>query len=78
MSRLPASCPFSGMGPDSIIPCDRISLPVTFRIPENYRIESIIFNIAEVNLPFNAIIGRPALYKFIAIAHYGYLVLKMS
>jgi hypothetical protein len=32
----------------------------------------------EVNLPFNAIIGRPALYWFMAIAHYGYLVLKMS
>jgi hypothetical protein len=32
----------------------------------------------EVNLPFNAIIGRPALYRFMAIAHYGYLVLKMS
>jgi hypothetical protein len=30
-----------------------------------------------VNLPFNAIIGRPALYRFIAVAHYGYLVLKM-
>jgi len=30
-----------------------------------------------VNLPFNAIIGRPALYRFMAIAHYGYLVLKM-
>jgi hypothetical protein len=66
------------MGPDSIIPCDRISLPVTFGIPENYRIESIIFNITEVNLPFNAIIGRLALYQFIAITHYGYLVLKMS
>jgi hypothetical protein len=31
----------------------------------------------EVNLPFNAIIGRPTLYRFMAIAHYGYLVLKM-
>ena len=30
-----------------------------------------------MNLPFNAIIGRPALYSFMAIAHYGYLVLKM-
>jgi hypothetical protein len=29
------------------------------------------------NLPFNAIIGRPALYRFMVIAHYGYLVLKM-
>jgi hypothetical protein len=32
----------------------------------------------EVNLPFNAIIGRPALYRFMVAAHYGYLVLKMS
>jgi hypothetical protein len=31
----------------------------------------------EVNLPFNAIIGRPTLYRFMAIAHYRYLVLKM-
>jgi hypothetical protein len=31
----------------------------------------------EVNLPFIAIIGRLALYRFMAIAHYGYLVLKM-
>jgi hypothetical protein len=31
----------------------------------------------EVNLPFNAIIGRPALYWFMAIAHFGYLVLKI-
>ena len=30
-----------------------------------------------MNLPFNAITGRPALYRFMAIAHYGYLVLKM-
>jgi hypothetical protein len=31
----------------------------------------------EVNLPFNAIISRPALYRFMVIAHYGYLVRKM-
>jgi hypothetical protein len=35
------------------------------------------FEVAEVNLPFNAIIGRPALYWFMAVAHYGYLVLKI-
>jgi hypothetical protein len=27
---------------------------------------------------FNAILGRPALYQFMVVAHYGYLVLKMS
>jgi hypothetical protein len=32
----------------------------------------------EVSLPFNAILGRPALYQFMAVAHYGYLALKIS
>jgi hypothetical protein len=40
--------------------------------------ENVQFDVAEVNLPFNAIIGRSALYRFMAIAHYRYLVLKMS
>ena len=52
-------------------------MPVTFGTEENFRTESVLFDVAEVNLPFNAIIGRPALYRFMAIAHYGYLVLKM-
>jgi hypothetical protein len=38
---------------------------------------SSIFDITEVNLPFNIIIGRPALYQLMAITHYRYLVLKM-
>ena len=38
---------------------------------ENLRIESVQFDVAEVNLPFNAIIGRPALYRFMAIAITG-------
>jgi hypothetical protein len=46
-------------------------------MPENYHMESILFDVVEVNLPFNAIIGRLALYQFIAVAHYGSLVLKM-
>jgi hypothetical protein len=45
---------------------------------ENFRTENVQFNVAEVNLPFNAIIGRPILYQFMAISHYRYLVLKMS
>jgi hypothetical protein len=59
-------------------PLGSITLPVTFGTEENFRTENVLFDIAEVNLPFNAIIGRPALYRFMAIAHYGYLVLKMS
>jgi hypothetical protein len=58
-------------------PLGIITLPVTFGTEENFRTENVQFDVAEVNLPFNAVIGRPALYQFMAIAHYGYLVLKM-
>jgi hypothetical protein len=61
-----------------VYPLGSIALPVTFGTDENFRTENVVFDIAEVNLPFNAIIGRPTLYQFMAIAHYGYLVLKMS
>ena len=60
-----------------MFPLGSITLPVTFGTEENFRIESVQFYVAEVNLPFNAIIGRPTLYRFMAISHYGYLVLKM-
>jgi hypothetical protein len=61
-----------------VYPLGSITLPVTFGTEENFCTENVQFDIVEVNLPFNAIIGRPALYRFMAIAHYGYLVLKMS
>jgi hypothetical protein len=78
MSKLQPSLPFSGVGPVVVMLHGCISLPVTFGMPENFRMESVLFDVADVNLPFNAILGRPALYQFMAIAYYGYLVLKMS
>jgi hypothetical protein len=77
-SRLGPSRPFSGVGAQPVYPLGSITLPVTFRTEDNFRTESVQFDVAEVNLPFNAIIGRPTLYRFMAIAHYRYLVLKMS
>jgi hypothetical protein len=76
-SKLTPSRPFSGVGPDPVYPVGTISLPVTFGMEDNFRTENVQFEVAEVNLPFNAIIGRPALYRFMAVANYGYLVLKM-
>jgi hypothetical protein len=64
--------------PVPVIPRGCISLPVTFGTPENFRTESILFDVAEVSLPFNAILGRVVMYQFMTVVHYGYLVLKMS
>jgi hypothetical protein len=76
-SRLGPSRPFSGVGPQPVYPLRSIALSVTFGTEENFHTENVQFDVAEVNLPFNAIIGRPTFYRFIAISHYGYLVLKM-
>jgi hypothetical protein len=77
MLKLQPSCPFSRVGPVLVIPRRCISLPVTFGAPENFRMKSVLFDVTEFSLPFNAILGRPALYQFMVVAHYGYLVLKM-
>jgi hypothetical protein len=62
MSKLQPSRPLSRVGPVAVMSCGCISLTVTLRMPENFRTESVLFDVMKVNLPFNAILGRPALY----------------
>jgi hypothetical protein len=71
MEKLQPLRPFSGVGPVSVTPRGCISLPVTFGMAENFCTESVLFDVAEVSLPFNTILGRPALYQFMVMAHYG-------
>jgi hypothetical protein len=78
ISKLTPLHPFPGVDPGSITPHGSISLPMTFGTPENYCTKSVVFDVTEVNLPFKAIISRPALYQFMVVALYGYLILKMS
>ena len=44
---------------------------------DNYHTELIDFDVAHIHLPYNAILGYPALAKFMAVTHHGYNVLKM-
>ena len=61
----------------STIPLGQIRLPVTFGNHNNYHTELIDFDIAHISLPYNAILGYPALAKFIAATHPGYNAIKM-
>jgi hypothetical protein len=55
-----------------------VVLPVTFgETRENYRTEYIKFKVADFETSYHAILGRPAIAKFMAVPHYTYLVLKM-
>ena len=58
-------------------PIWKVRLPVTFRERNNYRTELIDFDVAHIRLPYNAILGYPALAKFMAVTHHGYNILKM-
>ena len=44
---------------------------------KHFRVNYVNFLIAEFNMAYHAILGRPALAKFMAVPHYTYLVLKM-
>jgi hypothetical protein len=55
-----------------------VVLPVTFgETRENYRTEYIKFEVADFETSNHAILGRPAIAKFMVVPHYTYLVLKM-
>jgi hypothetical protein len=56
-----------------------VVLPVTFgKSRDNYRTEYIKFEVADFETSYHAILGRPAIAKFMAVPHYTYLVLKMT
>jgi hypothetical protein len=63
---------------NAAIPLGSVVLPVTFgETRENYRTEYIKFEVADFETSYYAILGRPAIAKFMAVPHYTYLVLKM-
>ena len=74
----PTKSPFYGIVPgNAAMPLGTISLPITFGTRENYCTEYIKFEVANFNASYHAILGRPAMARFMAIPHYIYLLLKM-
>ena len=76
-SQLQPTKPFSRVTDGSTVPIGQVRLPVTFGARDNYHTELIDFDVAHIRLPYNAILGYPALAKFMVVTHHGYNVLKM-
>jgi hypothetical protein len=51
--------------------------PCHLRYRENNRTEFIDFDVVHIGLPYNAILGYPALAKFMAVTHHAYNTVKM-
>jgi hypothetical protein len=73
------SSPFYGIVPgNAAIPLGSVVPPVTFgESRDNYRTEYVKFEVADFETSYHAILGRPAIAKFMAVPHYTYLILKM-
>jgi hypothetical protein len=52
-------------------------MPVTFGFVNNTRTEQVVFDIVDMEYPYNAIIGRGTLNAFEAILHPAYLCMKI-
>jgi hypothetical protein len=52
-------------------------LPTQFGTPSHFHTDYVNFVVADFEGTYHAILGRPALSKFMVVPHYSYLVLKM-
>jgi hypothetical protein len=73
-----ATHPLCGFGGRQIVALGKITMSVTFDYVHNTRIEQVVFDIVDMEYPYNAIIGRGTLNAFEAILHPAYLCMKMS
>ncbi|XP_066333585.1 uncharacterized protein [Miscanthus floridulus] len=58
-------------------PLGQITLPVQFGTADHFRTEYVNFFVADFDTAYHAILGRPALAKFMVMPHYVYLVWKI-
>jgi hypothetical protein len=74
----PSKAPFYGIiSGNTATPLRSVVLPVIFGMKDNYRTEYIKFEVADFDSSYHAILGRPALAKFMTVPHHVYLLLKM-
>jgi hypothetical protein len=69
--------PLRGFGGRQIVALGKITMPITFGYVHNTRTEKIMFDIVDMDYPYNAIIGRGILNAFEAILHPTHLCIKI-
>ena len=73
-----SGAPFHGVVPGRPArPLGRIALEVTFGTPDNFRTETLTFEVVDFPGSYHALLGRPCFAKFMAVPNYTYLKLKM-
>jgi hypothetical protein len=74
----PSTTSFHGVAPGKRVqPLGQIDLPVWFGTPDNFRKETLTFEVVGFRGAYHAILGRPCYAKFMAVPNYTYLKMKM-
>jgi hypothetical protein len=74
----PSRLTFHGIVPGhSCTHVGRVRLEVLFGEKGNSRREPIWFEVVDISSLYHALLGRPALAKFMAVPHYAYLKMKL-
>ncbi|KAK1649430.1 hypothetical protein QYE76_067235 [Lolium multiflorum] len=69
---------FHGIVPGrKAFPIGKVTLPVTFGTPVNYRTERITFEVVNFRSSYHCVLGRQAFARFMAAPHYAYNMMKM-
>ena len=61
----------------SCSPIDKTQIGVLFGDKNHFRRELVWFEVVDLESPYHALLGQPALTKFMAVPHYAYLKMKM-
>jgi hypothetical protein len=72
-----ATHPLCGFGVKQIVTLGKITMSITFGYVHNTRTEQVVFDIVDVDYPYNAITGRGTLNAFEARLHPAYLCMKI-
>jgi hypothetical protein len=74
----PSTTLFHGVAPGKRVqPLGQIDLPVWSDTPDNFRKETLTFEVVGFRGVYHAILGRPCYAKFMAAPNYTYLKMKM-
>jgi hypothetical protein len=74
----PSTTPFHGVAPGKHVqPLGQIDLPVWFGTPDNFRKETLTFEVVGFRGAYHAILRRTCYAKFMAVPNYTYLKMKM-
>jgi hypothetical protein len=75
----PSTTPFHGVAPGKRVqPLEQIDLPVWFGTRDNFRKETLTFEVVGFRGAYHAILGWSCYTKFMEVPNYTYLKMKMS